>query len=102
MSSLVGHDALVQIFNDIDLARTSALQLWEQVCMTSVRAHRCTLGKLARQSPLLPCSGEGFHRKAWADSERNSSDAALISIPLIPSLCMHAVMLCRPRRGSLP
>ena len=41
MSSLVGHDALVQVFNDINLARTSALQLWEQVCMTLVRAQRC-------------------------------------------------------------
>lgn len=32
LSSLVGPDALVQTFNDIDLGTTSAQQLWDQVC----------------------------------------------------------------------
>ena len=28
---MAGADALVQVFNDVDLAKTSAQQLWQQV-----------------------------------------------------------------------
>ena len=37
LSSLVGHDGLAQAFNAIDLTKTSAQQLWEQVSFMLIR-----------------------------------------------------------------
>jgi len=37
LSSLVGHDSLAQTFNGIDLTKTSAQQLWEQVSFMLIR-----------------------------------------------------------------
>ena len=34
LSSLVGPEALAQLFNEVDLAKTSAQQLWEQARYT--------------------------------------------------------------------
>ena len=52
--------------------------------------------------PLAAVFRRGISYKAWAGYRRDSGDAALVSSPLISSPCMHAVMLCRPRRVSLP
>ena len=50
LSSLVGPEALAQTFNEVDLAKTSAQQLWEQARCTARRTQESLFKEYCRSA----------------------------------------------------